>query len=140
MDSISKAFKNGKRGKFRRIDGGKLKFIRSHDGKVEKDATSAAGMDAQLGSPAAEVMATSGAKKSKTKCQCGSALEKCGCKTVAKHDRDDEKCEVCGNLGRECECGKGLETDALDKVLKALKAKAGVEETPEGPCPTCGRE
>lgn len=38
MSDLVKAWKNGKRGKFRRVDGGKLKFIRSEDGVVEKDA------------------------------------------------------------------------------------------------------
>lgn len=109
MSDLSKAWKNGKRGKFRRIDGGKLKFIRSEDGKVEKDATSIAGHDAQLGSPAAEVMATGGLKRAKV-CKCGSghSVAKCGCK-VEKHDGPGEICKMCGGRGDECVCNKKVE-------------------------------
>jgi hypothetical protein len=41
MSDLVKAWKDGKRGKFRRIDGGKVAFIRSDDGKVEKDGSCA---------------------------------------------------------------------------------------------------
>ncbi len=158
-ESVSKAIKNGKRGKFRRVDGGKMKFIRSEDGVVEKDVTSAAGHDAAIGSPAAEVMATSGAKKAKALCKCGTGMEKCGCKKVEKnastcdctHEgvcKEDANCN-CDCTDRET-CRYRISDDAkdegsdpikaLDAVVKALAARAAGEKLPEGVCPTCGRE
>lgn len=116
MSELLKAFKNGKRGKFRRIDGGKLKFIRSEDGVVEKDVTSTAGMEAQLGSPAAEVHRTD---TPGVKCrECGVA--KCTClKKEFPAEREahaQDGVEICKFHGAEkekCECGK-VEKAACD--------------------------
>ena len=110
MTELLKAWRNGKRGKFRRVDGGKVKFIRSHDGVVEKDATTTAGLASDMGSPAAEVSLTDipCAKCGVAKCSCVAkscdCLEKvCTCK-VEKH----EAC-VCTHDGlckdaAECDC------------------------------------
>lgn len=109
MSELLKAWRNGKRGKFRRIDGGKLKFIRSADGVVEKQTTSTAGMAADLGTPAADVHMTDKAKV----CACGQEIAKCSC--VKKefpaereaYDKDSGPiCKGCRIEKSGCSCGK----------------------------------
>jgi hypothetical protein len=124
VSELLKAWKSGKRGKFRRVDGGKLKFIRSEDGVVEKEAgvTTTAGMVEDMGEPAAGVALTD---KPKVKCpvcglaKCNHAVKKsCGCK-VEECDCERSKVEVPTTMETPEHVVK------IDDLIKMLEEKLG---------------
>lgn len=123
MEDLFKAYnEKGEQGKFRRIDGGKVKFIRSKDGVVEKEATSTAHHDADLGSPAAEVVGADGMKRKKVeKCDCSLLVKCASCSPVKKATPPVHPiCKGCGMPAPLCKCGA--------EVVKAS----------EGMCEECG--
>lgn len=129
MEDLFKAYKDGKRGKFRRVDGGKVKFIRSEDGVVEKNTTSSADAWAQLDTPSAEVQATDGMKPKKV-CKC-TFMQKCSEHSVTKAQPPVHPiCEGCGMPMPLCKCGDvEKEADSCD-----CKHEGVCKEAADCPC------
>lgn len=105
MSDLSKAWKDGERGKYRRVDGGKIAFIRSKDGKVMKTEESDAVHETDT----------------KKACWCGEKgctkhLSK-GC--LCKHEGVCKGYALC-----KCECEEGKQSprkildDLVEKLFK----------------------
>lgn len=113
MSELLKAWRGGKRGKFRRIDGGKLKFIRS-DGVIEKEA------------PDPSVEAAVCACKSDKLCKCGNVSKDastCDC-THEGVCKDDV----------ECDCGCTDRATCSHRADAVEKAEPTCDCTHEGVC------
>lgn len=110
MSELLKAWKNGKRGKFRRVDGGKLKFIRSDDGKVEK--TTDPGFVTDTDS-----------------CLC-KAGAKCGCGKVPKDESGVVKNESTCDCTHEgvCKDDVNCDCDCTDRATCTHRAETAVEK------------
>lgn len=125
MSDLIKAWKNGVRGKYRRVDGGKVKFIRSNDNVVEKEAVTASGYAGDMGSPDADVMMTE-----EGECKCGRKKGKpCTCNTseVSKSECPHGNGEDCGLCKEACDCEDvekcACKAKALDSLIKALEER-----------------
>lgn len=120
MSELIKAWKNGKRGKFRRVDGGKLKFIRSDDGKVEKttDAgfvTDTASCVCKAGDACSCDMAKDAVAKNEATCDC----------THEGVCKDEVACECDCTDPDTCTHRAASMVEKIDVLIAALETKLG---------------
>jgi len=115
MSELIKAFKNGKRGKFRRIDGGKLKFIRSDTGKVEKDLDPIHTTDTASCVCKSGDACTCDLKKNEATCDC----------THEGVCKDDVDCDCDCTDRKTCSHRAESMVEKLDHLILSLETKLG---------------
>lgn len=110
MSELLKAWKNGKRGKFRRIDGGKLKFIPSDTGVVEKEADPGFATDTDS-------------------CLCKDG-KSCACNKMPKDESGVVKNETTCDCTHEGVCKDDVDCacDCTDRATCAHRAESAVEK------------